>query len=213
LAAERIAWRHARENGLEIVIVRPPLVYGPGDHDVLQLIRSARRGVIAQPGLEPCTFSAIYVDDLVQGLISAAAHGHPLPRDADDHVLAGGGQPREQALEQPLDPRGRGIYYLTDGATHTATSLGRHAARALSRRAWPVRFPSFMVFALAHALELIGRAVGRLPTLTVDKARGSLVGWWCDDRRARAELGFSSPTDMAEGMRKTVAWYRARGVL
>ena len=56
----------------ENVIVRPPVVYGPRDRDVLQVLRTISHGWMAQSGTAPRRFSHIYVGDLVDGLIAAA---------------------------------------------------------------------------------------------------------------------------------------------
>jgi nucleoside-diphosphate-sugar epimerase len=90
LAAERLAFAAAREGTLEVVIVRPPLVYGPRDRDVLQMIRSAKLGVVAIAGFHQQWMSMIHVRDLVAGIALAGTKGTPLPREGP-HVLAGGG--------------------------------------------------------------------------------------------------------------------------
>jgi nucleoside-diphosphate-sugar epimerase len=48
------------------VIVRPPVVYGPGDTDVLQFFRTVAAGWIVNPDQR---VSIIHVDDLVESLI------------------------------------------------------------------------------------------------------------------------------------------------
>ena len=53
-------------------MVRPPVVYGPGDKDVYQVLRAAARGWMVQIGSVDRRFSLIYVGDLVDGLIGAA---------------------------------------------------------------------------------------------------------------------------------------------
>jgi nucleoside-diphosphate-sugar epimerase len=55
------------------VIVRPPVVYGPGDRDVLQFFCWAVRGWAPQVGGEH-HFSILYVRDLADGLIAAGEH-------------------------------------------------------------------------------------------------------------------------------------------
>jgi len=55
------------------VIVRPPVVYGPRDTDVLELLRMAARGWMPVVGDPEARFSVIYVGDLVEGLLAAAA--------------------------------------------------------------------------------------------------------------------------------------------
>ncbi|MDQ3035130.1 MAG: NAD-dependent epimerase/dehydratase family protein, partial [Myxococcota bacterium] len=44
LEAERAALAHA--DRLEVVVVRPPTLYGPGEHRMIPLFRAARRGVL-----------------------------------------------------------------------------------------------------------------------------------------------------------------------
>lgn len=211
--AEKILWEESQKGDLEVVIVRPPIVYGPGDEDVLQLLRAVRYGIVAQPGLRMGPISVVYVDDLVRGLIAAADHGKPLPLLVETHALAGVGAPVDQPVDDAEDARGQGIYYLTDGEVHTAMSLSEYGAKALERRAVPIRVPAFMVHAMAWVFEIVGRITGRVPTLTRDKARGAVQNWWCDDRRARAELEYRPRFGLGEGMRATVSWYRDRGRL
>jgi nucleoside-diphosphate-sugar epimerase len=213
LAGEHIAWEHAQHSDLEIIIVRPPMVYGPGEQDVLQLLRGVRAGIIGQPGLTLTTFSAVYVDDLAEGLLRAADKGRPLPRGEAGHVLAGGGAPRDAKVDDPLDPRGQGIYYFGDGGDHTMTSLGRTAAKALDRRAVAIRFPVFLMTFMAALLWVLGKVFGRQASLTLDRAKGGAMGWWCDDRRARTELGYAPEFPLDAGLRETIAWARETGEL
>ncbi|MGB9606740.1 MAG: NAD-dependent epimerase/dehydratase family protein, partial [Bryobacteraceae bacterium] len=56
------------------VIVRPPVVFGPRDTDVYQLLRMAARGWLPVTGGPEARFSVIYVEDLVEGLLAAACH-------------------------------------------------------------------------------------------------------------------------------------------
>lgn len=210
LGGERIAWAHAQTGALEAVIVRPPLVYGPRDTDVLQMIKSAGAGLIAQPGLgRPAWLSAIHALDLVDGIILAGERGTPLPQGPGDHVLAGHGAPHDHVPDAPDHPAGQGIYYFTDGERHTVTSFGRAAAAALGRRALAVRFPKSAVLALGAVNQWIGQLRGQAPALSLDKARGSLSpGWWCDSSKAAHELGYRPRYPLAAGLEHTVAWLR-----
>ena len=70
LEAERVV----RDLLPDAVIVRPPVVYGPRDTDVFQLLKSISRGLVLEIAGGERWFSAIYVKDLVEGLLAAAAH-------------------------------------------------------------------------------------------------------------------------------------------
>lgn len=211
LGGEKIAWQQATSGDIEAVIVRPPLVYGPRDTDVLQMIKSANAGLIAQPGLgRPAWLSAIHALDLVEGIALAGARGTPLPSDpASEHVLAGHGAPHDHVPEHPDHPAGRGIYYFTDGGQHTVTSFGRVAAAALGRKALALRFPGPAVLTVAAVNTFVGKLRGKAPALSLDKARGSLSpGWWCDDAKAVHELGYQPRYPLEQGLEHTVRWLR-----
>lgn len=213
LAGERLAFAAARAGDLEVVVVRPPAVYGPRDADVLQMIRSAKFGVIAQPGLRPAWMSFVHAEDLVAGIALAGARGRPLPRDGA-HALADGGCSFDHVPDHPSHPEGEGIYFITDGDQHTVVSFGRAAAAALGRRALAIPFPRAAVWTLAGINQAIGRMRGRAPALTLDKARGSLApGWWCDSSKAALELGYTPRWPLSAGLEQTVAWARAAGKL
>jgi nucleoside-diphosphate-sugar epimerase len=209
LAGEAVAVAAARAGGIELIIVRPPLVYGPRDDDVLLMIKSAASGVVAQPGLRPTWMSAIHGRDLATGIALVGERGRPIPADSEhEHVHAGGGgDPRVPGAVD--DPRGTGIYYLTDGGRTSIAEFGQLAAAAVGRRALTIPLPAFAVRSVGALNQRIGRIRGEVPALTLDKARGSLSsGWWCDDARARAELGWQHSFPLERGLEDTVRWLR-----
>ena len=212
LAGEAVAITSARAAGVELVIVRPPLVYGPRDDDVLQMIKSAAMGVVAQPGFRPTWMSAIHGRDLAIGIALVGERGRPIPEKLPaDHVHAGGGSDCRVpgAVD---DPRGTGIYYLTDGGRTSIAEFGQLAAAALGRRALTIPLPAFAVRSVGALNQQIGRLRGEVPALTLDKARGSLSpGWWCDDARARAEIDWRPTFPLERGLEDTVRWLRNHG--
>lgn len=213
LDGERLIFAAARAGDVEAVIVRPPAVYGPRDLDMLQMIRSAKFGVIAQPGLRSTWMSFIHAFDLVDGIARAGARGIPIPRQGD-HVLADHGSPFDHVPEDSSHPTGAGIYYLTDGQRSTVVDFGRAAAAALGRRALALPMPQVAVWTVAGINHAIGRLRGKAPALTLDKARGSMApGWWCDDSRAVRELEYAPQWPLAKGLEHTVAWARSVGRL
>lgn len=210
LAGEKIALGAARAGDVEAVIVRPPAVYGPRDDDMLQMIRSAKAGLIAQPGRKPAWMSFVHALDLVRGIALAGERGRPLPRGDRAHALAGGGCPDDHVPEDPSHPAGEGVYFITDGERGTVVEFGRAAARVLGRRALAVAFPRALVWTVAGINHAIGRLRGVAPALTLDKARGSMApGWWCDAGKAAAELGYVPEWPLERGLEQTIEWARA----
>ncbi len=214
LEGERVAAHYAASHELNVVVVRPPLVYGPRDRDVLQILRAAQMGVVASPGLRPVPVSAIHVDDLVAGILLAADGHERLPASLDGHVLQGGGVPIGEAPASVTDFAGQGIFYFDDGGVHTVASLGQVAAAALGRRALTLPMPRGLVVAVGAVNQGIGRLRGRVPALTLDKARGSAVdSLACSSEKAIATLGYRPRVDLERGMAETIAWNQSRGLL
>lgn len=75
-------------SGLDWTIVRPPAVYGPGDREMLELFRMAKRGVVALP--PGGRLSAIHVEDLVRLLMALAERGAPGRTLEPDDGMPGG---------------------------------------------------------------------------------------------------------------------------
>jgi nucleoside-diphosphate-sugar epimerase len=218
------AARNAKEGrGPDIVIVRPPLVYGPRDTEVLQMIKSAAMGVVARAGFRDAPISAIHARDLVRGIVLAAEKGRPLPgtgeasaaaRGPEQHVLAGGGLAKEVPAESPSHPAGQGIYFFDDSGKYSVSAFGHAAARAMGRRAFTVSIPGPLATFFAWINEWMGRARGKPQTFNRDKVKVALSsGMWVDARRARAELGYEPETPLERGLEDTVRWLRDHGQL
>lgn len=73
--AEQALQRIAQETGLEVVIVRPPLVYGPGvKGNFAQMLKVLAKGIPLPLALVRNLRSLIYVENLVDALITCATH-------------------------------------------------------------------------------------------------------------------------------------------
>ena len=73
--AEQALWRVARETGLEIVVIRPPLVYGPGvKGNFLVMTNTLRRGIPLPLGGIENQRSLIYVENLVDAIVLVSTH-------------------------------------------------------------------------------------------------------------------------------------------
>jgi nucleoside-diphosphate-sugar epimerase len=73
LEAERALLAYGRESGQEVVIVRPPLVYGPGVRaNFLQLMQAIAAGIPLPLGRISARRSLVFVDNLAHALIRCA---------------------------------------------------------------------------------------------------------------------------------------------
>ena len=170
----------------DAVIVRPPVVYGPRDTDVYQLLRSISKGLVLEISGGERWFSAIYVEDLAEGLIVARN-----------------------------SPRGAGrAYFLAYPKPASWSELSGIAARLMGRTPRVLRIAPGLAHAVGFCAELWARAIRKPGIISREKvAEARCMCWTCDTRRAAAELGFEARTPLEAGLARTLAWYKEAGWL
>lgn len=177
---------------LEATVVRPPVVYGPRDREFLPpLFRMARLGVVVQAGFADKRYSLVHVEDLAEGIASAAERGRRISRQGSE-----------------------GIYFLADGCEHRWGEVARAAGEALGGRARVVPVPEAAGWLLAAGASLWAGLTGRPAMLSLDKLNEvRQAAWTCAIDRAVSELAFAPRFPLAEGMRQSAEWFRARGLV
>ncbi|KPI13202.1 NAD-dependent epimerase/dehydratase, partial [Actinobacteria bacterium OV450] len=178
LAAEHAAAEVA--DRVDVVVVRPPIVYGPGDRAfVPSVVGMARTGVVLQPGRVSREYAVLHVDDVCDALMAAAVRGST--------VIPG--------------QHASGLYHLSDERQFTVPAMVGVAAAAMGRKAPRVLpVPMAAVHAVATAGEVALRPFGRVPLLSRDKAREMGFAWTASARRARQELGFVPRVGLEDGL-------------
>lgn len=167
-------------------IVRPPVVYGPRDRDVLQAFRAVSRGMMLKIGSGASYFSYIHVRDLVEGLLAVA------------RSTSAGGRTYNLANPQPI----------------TWAEFAHVSARVMMRKARILSVPVQAAMLLGAAADLWARSRKRPGILSRDKVREAACRYWtCDTSRAERELGYKPQLSFHEGAALTLAWYREEGWL
>jgi nucleoside-diphosphate-sugar epimerase len=177
--AERLALAAAAETGVELVIVNPAAVYGPGppgsasvELGLLRPVVEGRRAAV--PLLPPGGLPMVYSTGLATGQLLAASRGVPGER-----------------------------YILCDGHM-SFRELAETAVRLAGRGRVPAVMPVPLAKALAAGGELVSRAIRKPPLLP----QGQLHFFLWDARpqsgKAQRELGWV-PTPVEEGLRAVVS--------
>lgn len=134
----------AAQTGLEVVIIRPPLVYGPNvKANFLQMLRTIQKGIPLPLGSIRNKRSLVYVENLADGIINAAIH----PAGANQTFL------------------------ISDGEDLSTPQLIRRVAKSLG---CPPRLLSIPVFFLKLLGKLTGKsaAISRLTSsLVIDSQK------------------------------------------
>ena len=179
--AERIV----EGSGLDWTIVRPPAVFGPGDTEMLDLFRMARRGFVALP--PGGRMSAIHVDELARLLLALASDRR-----------AGIG-----ATYEVDDGRDRGW---------THSDFARAIGRAVGRpRVATMAVPAAVLKVGGRLDKLVRRGGAKL---TPDRARYIAHPDWVVARGAEPPADLWRPErDTETALAETAHWYRREGWL
>jgi nucleoside-diphosphate-sugar epimerase len=183
VAGERLLQKLITNNGAPVTIVRPGWIYGPGD--VASFARFAtmvRDGRMIVIGSGKNHVPLVYVTDVADGVLQAAAADCAVGRS---YLLV-----NDESVTQ-LD-------YLS--------AIARELGVAVPTR----RIPYRLGVMLGAGLEIGSRMARRRQPPPLMRYGIQLLGG--ENRfsieRARRELGFSPQVPLAEGVRRSVEWYR-----
>lgn len=177
--------RQATKGGLPTVIIRPGLVYGPGDLHLLSFFKVVQRGLFRPIGDRPAWVHPIYVDDLIEAFIRCAHH----PRAVGE------------------------CFHIAGQKPVTLGSLAAAIAVAVGVPPPQGTMPLFVARVAALAAELLPGGLKQMAPMTQDRLRFLTSSRMYDVSKAERLLGFKAPTELATGVALTVAWYRAQGYL
>lgn len=170
---------------MEISIIRPAPIYGPGDLRLLKLFKSIDRGVFVMLGSGRPHFHLVYVEDLVRAYRLAAA----LPEAVGETFLIAG----------PDAPT------LNEVAAKIADTLGAPRPR------W--RLPVRPFQWAGSVCEAICQPLGIEPPIYRRRVDFFTKSRFFTNAKAERLLGYRPLVDSDEGIRRTVEWYREHGHL
>jgi nucleoside-diphosphate-sugar epimerase len=163
-------------------IVRPPMVYGPRDREVLKVFRLARLGIAPVFGSGRQELSAVHAADLAASLVAAA--GSP--------AAIGG------------------VYYACHPQIFTSEAFVRAVGRAAGRAVVVLRIPRALGHVALSGTGMLARAAGRATILNADKGNEFFQpAWTGDPGPLTAATGWRAVHDLASGLADTWQWYRS----
>jgi nucleoside-diphosphate-sugar epimerase len=180
--SEMRARRVAREVGVDLTIVRPATVYGPGARnqalDAMATAIGAGTYRVVGPGDN--LLHHVHVDDVVEGIWLAATR----PEGAGEHFILAGPE------------------------TITLEKLSELVARAVGRSLPRARVPSVLARALATVFDVAAHKgvsyAQREPPVNHEKLDVLTLPLWFDVSKARQLLGFEPRVRYEEGIMRTL---------
>ena len=180
LASEEVV----RSSRLQWSIVRPPMVYGPRDREVLKVFRLVRYGIAPLFGDGTQELSAIHAADLANALVLASEA-----------------------------PTGK-TYLACHPEIFTSEEFARVIGRTMERSVRTLKVPPLLGRALLSVTEATARLTGQTTILTADKANEFFQAAWTGDPTPLiSDTGWQPAYDLQAGMADTYHWYRKAGWL
>jgi nucleoside-diphosphate-sugar epimerase len=173
-----------RASCLRWTIVRPPLVYGPRDTEVLKVFKLVRTGMVPVFGDGTQELSAVTGPDLAQALIAAGASDQAVGR----------------------------TYYACHPEVFTSEQFALAVGAALNRRVRVVHLPQWLATTMLGVTGGFARIAGKATILTPDKANEFFQpAWTGDPSPLMRDTGWVAAQDLATGLERAAAWYRGAG--
>jgi nucleoside-diphosphate-sugar epimerase len=183
LAGEQVALSFA--DRLNVVAVRPPGIYGPGDKEIFALFKAIYRHVRPLIGNLKRRLQLVHVDDLTLGVSKAL----------EAETVSGS------------------VFFIAEDRSYSITEMMTLLENGCGKKGIPLVIPTPLFRLIAAVSEFSFRLVGATPMLTREKTRELNASWEMDITSARDALGFRSQIPFAEGARQTFDWYKTEGWL
>ncbi|MFZ0388911.1 MAG: NAD-dependent epimerase/dehydratase family protein [Calditrichia bacterium] len=184
MEAELLAREYMAE--LPLTIVRPPVVYGPRDTDVLIFFKNIQKGLNLQVGKLDQLVSLVYVEDLARGIMQAALSDYT---------------PGE-------------TYFICDDRPFYWSQVAALSARIMQKKYWTVRFPLPLVKGAAWGIEQYSRYRKKPSILNRQKMQEiNQENWVVDPSKAQEHFGYETRFPLVKGMENTIDWYKKAGWL
>ena len=184
MEGELLALKFHKEKGLPLVVIRPVGIYGPGDLRFLKLFRMVQKRMPVL-GSGNVLYHLTCIDDLVDGFLLA---GETPGIEGEIFTLAG---PRYTTLNE----------------------LRRIIAEILNVELSRLHFPVWPVWTAGAVCELLYQPFRINPPIYRRRVDFFIKDRAFDISKARRLLGYDPKTDLQEGLTRTAAWYREKGLI
>jgi nucleoside-diphosphate-sugar epimerase len=189
LAGERAAVEELAKANIPWTIIRPPIVYGERDRDVLLVFRQIRAGLIPIVGGRASLtkrYSLVHAEDLARGIVDATDS-----RSAENQV-----------------------YFLPGPRDATFEEMVAGIERAVGKTARRIPVPRAAAVPVALGAELLSWIASKPSIVSRDKLRElDAPGWTCSGAAAARDFNYRPSIDFPEGFEREAGWARARGLL
>jgi dihydroflavonol-4-reductase len=184
LMAERILSAHSAA-GFPVTILRPSIVYGPGDRRLLGMFRMVKGRRFVFPGSGLGLLHPLYIDDLTAAFLKVLGNRRTA---GETYIISG---------DAPVSYR---RFVGEIAGVQGVPSPGLHV-------------PALAMRTLASFADAVGNVAGMKAPFTRETVNSMLCNYAYSAKKARRLLGFSPATPLRSGLSATVGWYSRNGLL
>lgn len=175
----------AKELGLDLTVVRPCAIYGPGDTRFLKLVKPINKRRFVMIGDGEARYHFVHIDDLVSG-----------------YLLAG-----------EVDAAVGEAFLIGGSEAPTLNELAGDIAGILDVSAPKLKVPIGPVKAAAWLCERVSGLLNVEPILHRRRLAFFTKNREFSIAKAKRLLGYEPKVDLDSGLRRLIAWYRAEGLI
>ena len=184
--AEKIVLDFCKHQKLPAAILRPPMVYGPRCIARLIMFKYVKKQILPLFRKGKGYMEFCYIDNLIDGILLAASS--------------------PKAIGQ--------IYNLSDEKAYQMREVIGTMAKELGVGLCPIPAPVMPAKALGYLMEATGKIFGFYHPFS-----HHVVDWMSYDRcvydisKAKQELGYHPRISLEEGIKRSIEWYRDKGLI
>lgn len=183
--AEKLTLSYFREGKIKGAVIRPTMIWGPGDKRIFKLFKGIATRKLPLIGDGKTLFHWVLVDDLVRGFRLAAEN-----------------------------PASNGQVYLIGGdRIVTIRETFEAIAAALNRKLLPIRIPAWPLKIIGAVVESICLPFGWEPPIYRRRVDFFTKSRAFSCKKAERELGYHAAQSFEEEVALLVNWYRKAGWL
>lgn len=183
LTGERWIKEFCEQEGLPVAVVRPAMIYGPGDKRLLKIYKWVAQGWIPSIGKGDNLTHFIHVEDLTDFFLLVATH----PKAVGE------------------------VFICANNKAFTFKHMVHEIGDVYNVPIKFIEFPKAPVFAIGDILEFICRPLGIEPPIYRRRLAFYTKDRSFNTAKMRDLLGFSPNYPAEEGLRELATWYLDKG--
>jgi len=183
--AEESLIKKYNEIGFPVVIIRPPTVFGEGEHfNFLALCRQIRHGPYFIMGKGDSKIDFCQVENLVQAIMKSLVRGKP-------------GE----------------VYLIADGGPYTIQEVSETIGKVAGVRINPLHVPPWLAYLPAALVGTSYKVMSLNPPINAQRVRTLSGSFYFDISKAREDLDYRPSGEFEQRVRQVFAWYERNGLL